>query len=64
VLLGHPRFAARGIFEARVVRRLVERHTRGEDHSSRLCALRCLDLRFRMFADDEIGRHDSLHDFK
>jgi len=62
VLLSHSRFATRGIFDPAAVRRLVERHMGGEDHSSRLWALLCLELWFRMFADGEISRQDSLHD--
>ena len=64
VLLDHHRFAKRGIFDAAVVRRLVERHMEGEDHSSKLWALLWLELRFRMFVDGDLGRQDSLRDFK
>jgi len=64
VLLDRSRFATRGIFDAAVVRRLVERHMEGEDPSSRLWALLWLELWFRMFVDRDLGRQDSLRDFK
>ena len=62
VLLGHPRFVGRGIFDAKVVRHVVDRHLAGEDHSSRLWALLWLELWFRMFMDGELKREDSLRD--
>ena len=64
VLLGHARFAARGYFDPSVVRNCLDRHMAGEDHSTRLWALLCLELWFRMFVDGEINRQDSLHDLK
>src|SRR6185295_11713454 len=62
VLLHHPRFARRGIFEAGAVRRVFDRHMAGEDLGSKLWALLWLELWFRMFVDGELGRQESLHD--
>jgi asparagine synthase (glutamine-hydrolysing) len=62
VLLGHPRFADRGIFDAGEALHLLDRHLGGEDHSSKLWALLWLELWFRMFVDGDLRRQDSLHD--
>ncbi len=64
VLLRDERFTARGYFDRPAVLGYLDRHMAGEDHSSRLWALLCLELWFRMFVDGEINRHDSLHDLE
>ena len=62
VLLTHPRFESRGYFNRSEVRSLIARHMAGEDQSSKLWTLLCLELWFRMFVDGDLGRQDSLHD--
>ena len=61
-LLTHPRFESRGYFDRSEVRSLIANHMAGEDQSSKLWTLLCLELWFRMFVDGDLGRQDSLHD--
>jgi len=60
VLLGHPRFHGRGLFEPEAVRSCIDRHMSGEDHAPKLWALLWLELWFRMFVDGDLRRQDSL----
>src|SRR5262249_48832503 len=53
-LLGHQRFAGRGLFRPESVRGWVERHMAGEDHAPKLWALLWLELWFRMFVDGDL----------
>jgi asparagine synthase (glutamine-hydrolysing) len=61
-LLGHPRFRARGYFDTRAMRGLLERHLSGQDHGPKLWAVLWLELWFRMFVDGDLRRDDSLRD--
>jgi asparagine synthase (glutamine-hydrolysing) len=60
VMLGHPRFQSRGLFNQGVVAGMIERHLAGEDYGAKLWALLWLELWFRMFIDRDISREDSL----
>ena len=60
VLLGHPRFRKRGLFNPQAVQDWIDRHMAGEDHAARLWALLWLELWFRMFMDGDLGKQDSL----
>ena len=48
-----PRVAARALFDARAVKRLVEEHDRGVNHSERLWCLLTFEIWARMFLDGE-----------
>ena len=51
------RTAARDLFEPAVVRRLVEAHQRGENHTERLWSLINLEIWQRIFLDGEDAQH-------
>ncbi|HKQ96270.1 MAG TPA: asparagine synthase C-terminal domain-containing protein, partial [Candidatus Polarisedimenticolia bacterium] len=58
--LESPRFAARGLFRVEAVRRLNARHQAGENLSTILYALLCLELWHRMFVDGTLRSDDRL----
>ena len=51
------RAAARDLFEPAIVRRLVEAHQRGENHTERLWSLINLEIWQRIFLDGEDAQH-------
>jgi asparagine synthase (glutamine-hydrolysing) len=60
ILLEHPRFRGRDLFDRAAVRSCIARHMAGEDHAPKLWTLLWLELWFRMFVDGDLGRQDSL----